>query len=35
MGFLWDTKELLNLKDSPFDKGQETFKKLYKGAIYV
>lgn len=35
MGFLWDTKGLLNLKDSPFDKGQETFKKLYKGAIYV
>lgn len=35
MGFIWDTKNLLSLKDSPFDKGAEIFKELYKGAIYV
>jgi hypothetical protein len=29
MGFIYDTNNLLKLKDSPFDKGKETFLKLY------
>lgn len=29
MGFIYDTNNLLELKDSPFDKGKETFLKLY------
>lgn len=35
MGFIYDTKNLLNLKDSPFDKGKETFLELYKTAIWI
>jgi len=35
MGFIWDTKNLLELKDSPFDKGKNTFLELYKGAIWL
>lgn len=35
MGFIWDYWNLLNLKDSPLDKGKEVFEKLLKGAIYV
>lgn len=35
MGFIWDTKNLLKLKESPFDEGKETFLKLYKGAIWL
>lgn len=35
MGFIFDTQNLLKLKDSPFDKGKEVFLKLYKNAIWV
>ena len=35
MGFIWDTKNLLKLKESPFDKGKEIFIKLYKGAKWI
>ena len=35
MGFIFDTKNLLNLKDSPTDKGKETFLKLYKEAHWI
>lgn len=35
MGFLWDYQKLLELKDSPLDKGKETFEKLLRSAIYV
>lgn len=35
MGFIYDSKNLLDLKDSPLDKGKETFLKLYKGAIWL
>lgn len=35
MGFIWDNKDLLDLKDSPFDKGKETFLQLYKTAIWL
>lgn len=35
MGFLFDFKNLLSLKDSPFDKGIEIFKKMYSNAIWI
>lgn len=35
MGFIWDNKNFLELKDSPFDRGKDTFLKLYKGAIWL
>ena len=35
MGFIFDNKKILNLKDSPFDKGKEVFLELYKGAIWL
>lgn len=36
MGFITDTKNLLELKDSPTDKGKEIFKRLYKeGVVWV
>lgn len=35
MGFIWDNQNLLNLKDSPFDKGEEVFNQLYKGAVWI
>jgi hypothetical protein len=35
MGFIWDTKELLKLKESPFDRGKEIFLTLYKGAKWI
>ena len=35
MGFLSDSKNLLRLKDSPFDKGASVFKPLYETAIWV
>lgn len=35
MGFIWDTKNLLQLKDSPIDRGKETFLKLYWSAVWV
>lgn len=35
MGFIVDNKNLLGLKDSPFDKGKEIFLELYKGAIWL
>ena len=34
-GFIWDNENLLNLKDSPFDKGKDTFLKLYNNAIWL
>ena len=33
MGFITDTKNLLDLKDSPTDKGKEIFKQLYKEGV--
>lgn len=33
IGFIWDTKNLLNLKDSPTDKGKEIFLQLYKEGV--
>lgn len=35
MGFIWDKQNLLNLKDSPFDKGKEVFERLYKGVEWT
>lgn len=35
MGFIYDTKNLLDLKDSPTDKGKDVFLNLYKEAIWV
>lgn len=36
MGFIWDNKNLLNLKDSPFDKGKDVFLKLYReGVVWI
>ena len=32
---LWDTDNSLELKDSPTDKGKETFKKLYENRIFL
>lgn len=34
MGMIWDNQNLLNLKDSPFDRGKETFLSLYKNTIF-
>ena len=31
----FDTKNLLELKESPFDKGKEVFKQLYKEAVWI
>lgn len=33
--FIYDTENLLNLKDSPSDKGEEIFKKLYNRRVKV
>lgn len=35
MGFIWDSINLLNLKDSPFDKGKEVFLKLLSNVEWV
>lgn len=36
MGFIYDTNNLLNLKDSPFDKGRDIFLKLYwKNTVWI
>lgn len=35
IGFVWDSTNLLNLKDSPFDKGKETFLKLWSNVEWV
>lgn len=35
MGFIFDTHNLLNLKDSPFDRGKETFLNLYKNSKWI
>lgn len=35
MGFIWDSHNLLELKDSPFDKGKDVFLELYKTAIWI
>lgn len=35
MGYIWDTKKLLDLKDSPTDKGREVFEQLYKGVVWI
>ena len=34
MGFIWDSQNLLKLKESPFDRGKATFLKLYKTAVW-
>ena len=34
MGFIWDSQDLLELKDSPFDGGLDTFLELYKGVVF-
>ena len=34
MGFIWDAKGLLDMKDSPFDKGKDVFLQLYKNAVW-
>ena len=33
--FIYDKEDLLNLKDSPTDRGQEIFEKLLQGRIRV
>lgn len=33
--YIWDTDNLLNYKDSPFDRGKEVFEELYKRRIRV
>lgn len=35
MGFIWDSKNLLKLKESPFDKGKETLRQLIQGGIWI
>lgn len=35
MGYIWDTRDLLSLKDSPTDKGKEVFEQLYKGVVWI
>lgn len=35
MGFIFDQKNLLSLKDSPTDKGKEIFMQLYKEAVWL
>lgn len=35
MGFLYDSSDLLNLKESPFDRGKETFLKLMKKGVWL
>ena len=35
IGFIFDKNNLLNLKDSPFDKGKEIFLKLYNSSIWI
>lgn len=35
IGFLYDTDNLLDLKQSPFDKGLDTFKKLYTKGVWL
>lgn len=35
MGFIFDTENLLNLKDSPTDRGREVYTKLYKRSVWV
>ena len=33
--YIWDMKNLLGHKDSPFDKGKEVFEELYRNRIKV
>lgn len=35
ISFIWDTKDLLNLKDSPIDRGKDVFEELIRSAIRV
>lgn len=35
MGFIFDTQNLLNFKDSPFDKGPEVCKNLIKQGVWI
>lgn len=35
IGFIYDNSNLLELKDSPLDKGKDTFMKLFERVIYV
>ena len=33
--YIWDIDNLLNEKDSPFDRGKDIFEKLYRNRIRV
>ena len=35
ISYIFDTKDLLDYKDSPIDKGKDIFLKLYKNRIYI
>lgn len=35
MGFIYDSQRLLKLKESPFDRGKEIFKQLYKKGVWL
>ena len=35
MGFIYDSQNLLKLKESPFDRGPETFKNLMKKGVWI
>lgn len=35
IGFIYDTQNILDLKDSPIDKGKENFIKLYKNLTWI
>jgi hexosaminidase len=35
MGFIYDSQNLLELKESPFDKGSEIFKNLMKKGVWI
>lgn len=35
MGFIYDSQNLLGLKESPFDKGPEIFKNLMKKGVWI
>ena len=35
MGFIYDSQNLLKLKESPFDRGPEIFKNLMKKGVWI
>jgi hypothetical protein len=35
IGFVWDREDLLNLKESPFDRGPEIAKKLLSKGVWL